>query len=667
MSKRYQVFISSTFEDLKEERQQVMQALLQLDCIPSGMELFPAANENQLSLIKKVIDDCDYFIVILAGRYGSLGPDGLSYTEIEYRYALEKGKPVLGFLYIDPDKLPVEKSERSDRGRERLAKFREFVKKRLCRYWDSPAKLGLEISTSLNRLIVSEPAVGWIRGEAVKTLAKRSVATNDSDNRTTSSELDIVSILSTNNPHEIAKALAVTSQALSDPKMQKADGTSEAQRISICEMLINQLRRLQRGDAVHPPMVTPTFTKRSGTLHVESVPLTEISSKYGTPCYVYSRSAIEAAYRSYSTESLGAHIMSYSVTANSNLAVLAVLNGLGSMFQITSGGELARVRAAGISANRVIFVGVGKLEWEIKSALNDSIYCFNVESEEELDRLSLIATSCGQRARVAFRINPNLDATAHPYIAIGLRENKFGIPIEDAHRILQKAATLPAIETIGLSFHIGSQITNLSPFIEAVDKTVQLVGELASSGIRLQHIDVGGGVGIRYDDPLSFEIKDYVEAMSSRIQNTGLKLMLAPGRSIVGDAGLLLTKVEYLRSKNGRNYAIVDASMNDLFRPALYDAYHEVISVIDRPGKTLPYDIVGPIPESGDFLARERYMSLEQGDLLAVMSAGAYGMSMSSNYTSRPRAAEVLVDDKSSLLIRSRETLQSLYYFEQRP
>jgi len=410
------------------------------------------------------------------------------------------------------------------------------------------------------------------------------------------------------------------------------------------------------------------FSYSGGLLCAESVPLPRVAEAIGTPCYVYSRAALTAAYEGYvrAFEGTGT-LVCYASKANSNLAILDLFARLGSGFDIVSGGELARVLAAGGDPARVVFSGVGKSEAEMRFALEQDILCFNVESASELERLNRVAASVGKIAPVSFRVNPDVDAGTHPYISTGLKENKFGVAHGDALALYRRARVLPGVRIVGIDCHIGSQITELSPYVDALDRILDLVGCLAVEGIELAHIDLGGGIGIRYRDETPLALPDYARAILGRLAGRRERLILEPGRSLVGGGGLLLTRVEYLKHGEAKHFAVVDAAMNDLMRPALYDAYHEVLPVAERgSGPRARYDVVGPVCESGDFLARDRELAVTEGELLAIMSAGAYGMSMSSNYNSRPRAAEVMVDGAQWQLVRSRESIAELYAREQR-
>ncbi|MDX1374012.1 MAG: diaminopimelate decarboxylase [Burkholderiales bacterium] len=413
-----------------------------------------------------------------------------------------------------------------------------------------------------------------------------------------------------------------------------------------------------------------SFAYRDGVLHAEAVPLEDIARTHGTPCYVYSRAAIERAYAGYANALAGRDaLICFSVKSNSNLAVLALLARLGAGFDIVSGGELARVLAAGGDPRRTVFSGVGKREAEIEQAIEAGILCLNLESEAELERVAAVAARLGRRAPIAFRVNPDIDAKTHPYISTGLRQNKFGVAQEDAERLYRRAATLPAVEIVGIGCHIGSQLTEAPPLIEATTRIVALADRLARAGIRLTHIDVGGGIGIRYRDERLPPLAEIVGGIAGALAGRRETLIIDPGRSIVGDAGLLLTRVEYVKPGPAKCFLVVDAAMNDLLRPALYDAWHDVRAVRETASdaRAAAYDIVGPVCESADFLAKDRVLAAEPGDLLAVMSAGAYGMTMSSNYNSRPRAAEVMVEGARAHLVRRRETPESLFALESVP
>lgn len=404
------------------------------------------------------------------------------------------------------------------------------------------------------------------------------------------------------------------------------------------------------------------FDYRDGELCAEGVPLRAIAAAYGTPTYVYSRATLERHYRAFDTALAGLdHRVCYAVKANSNLAVLQVLARLGAGFDIVSGGELARVLRAGGQADRVVFSGVGKKSAEIEQALTAGIACFNVESEAELLRLSALAAQRGQRARIALRVNPDVDAKTHPYISTGLKENKFGVDIAEAERLYALAATLPGIEIDGVACHIGSQLCELAPFLDALDRVLALIDRLAARDIALHHLDVGGGLGVRYDDETPPSPAEWASALKQKLLGRGLTIMTEPGRAIAGNAGVLLTRVELLKPGAHKNFAVIDAAMNDLIRPSFYDAWHAVLPVhaaSDAESKT--WDLVGPVCETGDWLARDRILALAEGDLLAFRTAGAYGFTMSSNYNSRGRAAEVLVDGQAMHLVRTRETFEDL-------
>jgi diaminopimelate decarboxylase len=409
-----------------------------------------------------------------------------------------------------------------------------------------------------------------------------------------------------------------------------------------------------------------TFAYRDGALCAEQVPLGEIAREHGTPCYVYSRAAIEAGYAQFARALAGrASLVAYSVKANSNLAVLGLMARLGAGFDIVSGGELARVLAAGGDPRKVVFSGVGKSEREIEQALRAGILCLNLESEAELDRVDAVAARLGLRAPVAFRVNPDVDARTHPYISTGLKDNKFGIAYADAERIYRDAARRRSIELVGIGCHIGSQMTGAAPFVDAAARILALTERLERAGIGLAHIDLGGGFGIRYRDEAPAPVAEFLEGALGVLAGRRETVMVDPGRAIVGNAGLLLCRVEYLKHGESRNFAIVDAAMNDLIRPALYDAWHEVQPVAaESSAPTGVYDVVGPVCESADFLARGRTLAVRAGDLLAIMSAGAYGMAMSSNYNTRPRPAEVMVDGARASLVRERESVDRLFAAE---
>ena len=404
------------------------------------------------------------------------------------------------------------------------------------------------------------------------------------------------------------------------------------------------------------------FAIKNGELHAESVPLTEIANRFGTPCYVYSRAALETALDEYQQELAGTDsLVCFAIKSNSNLGVLNVFARKGAGFDIVSGGELKRALAAGGDPKKIVFSGVGKSVEEMEFAINTGILCFNVESAPELDRLNEVAGRLGKKAPISFRVNPNVDPKTHPYISTGLKKNKFGVAYEDALALYQRAATLPNLEISGIDCHIGSQLLDPSPFAEALDKILILVDQLAACGIRLHHIDLGGGLGIQYKDEQQPTAKSYLQPLLAKLKGRGLKIILEPGRRLVGNAGALLTKVEYLKPGEVKNFAIIDAAMNDLARPALYDAWHTIAPVKPREGQPRTWQIVGPICESGDFLGHDRELVLEPGDLLAILSAGAYGMTMSSNYNTRPRVAEIMVDGNQTHLIRRRETVEELY------
>jgi diaminopimelate decarboxylase len=404
------------------------------------------------------------------------------------------------------------------------------------------------------------------------------------------------------------------------------------------------------------------FNYRDGELFAEGVALSAIAERFGTPTYVYSRAHIEAQYLAYADALAGTpHLICFAVKANSNLGVLNVLARLGAGFDIVSRGELERVLAAGGQADKIVFSGVGKTRDDMRRALEVGVHCFNVESTDELERLQVVAAELGVRAPISLRVNPDVDAGTHPYISTGLKENKFGIAIADAEDVYIRAAQLPNLEVVGVDCHIGSQLTTLPPFIDALDRLLGLIDRLSDCGIYLRHIDLGGGLGVRYRDEEPPLAGDYIKAVRERIDGRDLALVFEPGRFIVANAGVLLTQVEYLKHTEHKDFAIVDAAMNDLIRPALYQAWMDVTAVRPRDSAARAYDVVGPICETGDFLAKDRQLALEEGDLLAVHSAGAYGFVMSSNYNTRGRAAEVLVDGDQAVEVRRRETVAELF------
>jgi diaminopimelate decarboxylase len=405
------------------------------------------------------------------------------------------------------------------------------------------------------------------------------------------------------------------------------------------------------------------FQYRGAELYAEDVPVSAIAARFGTPCYLYSRATLERHWHAFSDAFKDhPHLICFAVKANANLAVLNVLARLGSGFDIVSVGELERVLAAGGDASKVIFSGVGKREDEIRRALELDIRCFNVESEQELELVNAIAGDMATRAPISIRVNPDVDAGTHPYIATGLKENKFGIDIHSAEDVYQRAAELPNLLVTGIDCHIGSQLTELAPFIDALERVLELADRLERFGIPITHLDLGGGLGIRYTDEQPPEPEAYAQVLDRHLEGRNYEIILEPGRAIAGNAGILLTRVQYLKATEHRHFAIVDAAMNDLLRPALYQARQQVVPTVRKSsGERARYDLVGPVCETGDFLAKDRELSLTCGDLLAVRSSGAYGFTMSSNYNSRPRAAEVMVDGAQAHLVRRRESLEDLY------
>ncbi len=424
--------------------------------------------------------------------------------------------------------------------------------------------------------------------------------------------------------------------------------------------------------------MTSYFSYQQDQLCVETMPLAELAKRFGTPCYVYSQAALADGYREFAEAFKSReHLICYAVKANPSLAILNLFARLGAGFDIVSGGELQRVLAAGGAANKVVFSGVGKTVAEMKLALEAEILCFNVESAAELERLNEVAGSLGKIAPISLRVNPNVDAKTHPYISTGLKKNKFGVAYDEARALYRRAAAMPHIRVTGMDCHIGSQLTEVSPFVAAAEKVLALADQLAEDGIVLEHLDLGGGLGIRYKDETPPSVAEYAEALLGALAGRREKLIVEPGRRLVGNAGVLLTTIEYLKQGEEKSFALVDAAMNDLMRPALYDAYHEILPVIrfepspqsspasggggERERQLLNYEVVGPVCETGDFIGHDRELAVAAGDVLAVMSAGAYGMSMSSNYNTRPRASEALVRDGEAHLIRERETIRSLF------
>jgi len=403
------------------------------------------------------------------------------------------------------------------------------------------------------------------------------------------------------------------------------------------------------------------FNFQNKNLYAESVPVSDLMNLYGSPLYIYSKSQIEFNWKVFEN-SFGTHphLICYALKANSNLAVLNILANLGSGFDIVSLGELERVIASGGDPAKCVFSGVAKTENSIRKALEYGIYCFNVESEGELEQIESVASSLNVRAPISIRVNPDVDAKTHPYISTGLTENKFGVSVEVALSMYRKANLSDYLDVCGLDYHIGSQITDQSPFIEALEKALDLIEELKSENIDLDHIDIGGGVGITYDQEKIISIEDYINRVISKVGS--MKILAEPGRSIVGNAGIFVTKVEYLKQNDIKSFAIVDGAMNDLIRPALYSSYHEAVSIQEKSkGVTDSWDIVGPVCETSDFLAKDRELTLEKGDYIAILTAGAYGFVLSSNYNSRPRVPEVMVSEKSHSLVRKRETIESLF------
>ncbi|OQA30454.1 MAG: Diaminopimelate decarboxylase [Betaproteobacteria bacterium ADurb.Bin341] len=414
-----------------------------------------------------------------------------------------------------------------------------------------------------------------------------------------------------------------------------------------------------------------SFQLKDGAWQVEELPLADIATRFGTPTYVYSRSALENALAEYQ-QTLAAHpagkdgLVCFSIKSNSNLAILNLFARMGAGFDIVSGDELQRALAAGADASKIVFSGVGKSASEMHQALEADIFCFNVESAPELERLNEIAVAMGKKAPISLRVNPNVDPKTHPYISTGLKEAKFGVPHDRARALYRRATSLPGITVTGIDCHIGSQLLDPSPFTEALERLLGLIDDLAADGIALGHLDLGGGLGINYrETDRQPTVQEYLNPILDRVNGRNLKIVVEPGRRLVGNTAVLLSRIEYLKEGEGKNFCIIDAAMNDLMRPALYEAWHEIRPVAARSAAAKTYDVVGPICESGDFLGLQRPLAVEAGDLLAISSAGAYGMAMSSNYNTRPRAAEVLVDGTEAHLIRRRETVAELYANEQ--
>lgn len=412
-----------------------------------------------------------------------------------------------------------------------------------------------------------------------------------------------------------------------------------------------------------------SFSRKNGILHIEEASLSEVANEFGTPSFVYSRESIEEAFSKYQKAFRNQrHLICYAVKANSNIAILHLLAKMGSGFDVVSGGELKRVLLAGGDPKKTVFSGVGKTTQEIKDALSVNIKCFNIESESELERISHIAKIEGKSANISLRVNPDVDAKTHPYISTGLKENKFGVDIKDAINIYRRAKDLPNLNIAGIDCHIGSQLVDIAPMRDAAIKVVELADALAKIDINIHHIDFGGGLGIRYQNETPAAQQELVEVLLDVVGTRDYEILIEPGRSIVGNSGVLLTRVEYVKLGRDKNFLIVDAAMNDLARPALYDAHHEIVNVAEnKTQKTQAFDVVGPICETGDFLGKNRSLSAEEGDMLAIMSAGAYGMTMSSNYNTRPKAAEILVNGSKCEVIRDRETIEDLTAREKIP
>lgn len=407
------------------------------------------------------------------------------------------------------------------------------------------------------------------------------------------------------------------------------------------------------------------FEYRNGQLYAEDVAVAEIAREHGTPCYIYSRATLERHWQAFDQAFADQpHLVCYAVKANSNLAILNLFARLGSGFDIVSGGELERVLRAGGDPQKVVFSGVGKKAVEIRRALEVGIRCFNVESEAELARIQQVAAEMDKVAPVSLRVNPDVDAQTHPYISTGLRENKFGIEIAKAEAVYLRAAQMPNLQVVGIDCHIGSQLLTLSPFMDALQRVLALAERLATQGIQVKHLDIGGGLGVRYNDEEAPSPAEYMAQLFTDERLKQFEVFIEPGRAIAANAGILLTEVEYLKHSEYKNFAVVDAAMNDLIRPSLYSAWQAIIPVQPRDGETVTYDIVGPVCETGDFLGKDRDLDIQAGDFLAVRSAGAYGFTMASNYNTRPRAVEVMVDGEAAHIIRQRETIVDLLHRE---
>ena len=405
------------------------------------------------------------------------------------------------------------------------------------------------------------------------------------------------------------------------------------------------------------------FSRIEGVLHAEQCSLDQLAQQFGTPLYVYSKASFEKHYLDMDRAfNFIDHQICFAVKSNSNIAVLNVLAKLGAGFDIVTGGELARVLAAGGDASKIVFSGLGKTEADIRKALEVGIACFNVESYAELDRIQKVAAEVGKKAPISLRVNPDVDAKTHPYISTGLKENKFGIPSDSVFETYAYAASLPNLDVVGIDCHIGSQLTETQPFVDALDRVITMIDRLKTMGITLTHIDIGGGLGVTYKDEVPPTVAEYANAMKPALEKLGLKVYMEPGRSISANAGVLITKVDLLKPTNHRNFAIVDAAMNDLIRPSLYEAWMDIQEVnANTTTEKKEWDVVGAICETGDFLGKERQLAIQANDNLAVLGAGAYGFVMSSNYNSRGRAAEVMLDGDVAHLIRERETIESLW------
>jgi diaminopimelate decarboxylase len=630
--------------------------------MPVGMEMFSAGDEQQWDLIKRQIDDCDYYVVVLAHRYGS--KDGaVSYTEKEYDYAVSKKIPVLGFLISEDAPWPKMKIDIEQEAQSSLASFKQKVKRKMVAFWRNADDLHGKVAISLLKAFAAYPRAGWTRTPQ-------------------DSGLDVGTELS-----RIKREIASLQSAIDTPKSEEksreniflgklakylvdvVDDSSSVPRI-LTEYFDDEVDDSSRAIRSLTEKASPRpfdFPTPDSSLSCGKVSLERLAQKFGTPLYVYSSDQIAERLALFQEALAGReHLVCYAVKANSSLAILKLLADRGAGFNVVSGGELERVlKAAPEAAGRVVFSGVGKTATEMDLALEAAILEFNVESEGELELLAERACKLKCRARFALRVNPEIFAETHPYISTGLRENKFGVDIRQARRIYKSVATNKWLDATGVCVHIGSQIRSPQPFGLAMDRVAKLVSDLARDGIALTSIDAGGGLGIDYHSSTAFDVKSsvkrYAKALGEALAGFDGRLIIEPGRFLVAQAGALLARVLYVKRNGKKTFVITDAAMNDLIRPALYQAHHEIVPVRPRAGRARKVDVVGPISESGDFFAHDRTLQpLEPGDLVAVLDAGAYAMAQSSNYNSRKRAAEVLVEGARARVIRRRETMADL-------